>query len=128
MADMYRIEVKGVKELQNTFKLISKDIEEIVTDGVRDGGKVVKDAAKAKVHVVTGDLRKSIDELHVIKSSGRTEVQVGSALPYATVEEFRVGGKYPGSHSYMRYALDNNEKQVVSAIENKIKTRFSRYK
>ena len=128
MADGIRIEIKGIKELQNTFKLIDKDIQDIVSRSVRDGGGVVKNSAKAHVHVISGRLRNSIDELHVIKSENRTEVQIGSGVPYAATEEFRVGGKYPGSHSYLRWALDNSESQVVSTIEQSIESRLKRYR
>lgn len=128
MSDGIQIKIEGVKELQNTFKLISKDIEGIVSDATREGGNVVKTSAKEHVHVVTGNLRDSINELHVIKSENKTEVQIGSTLPYAEVEEFRVGGAYPGSHSYLRWALDMKENEIVSAIENRLTAGLARYR
>ena len=128
MADGITIKIEGIKELQNTFKLIDKDIQDIVSRAVRDGGQVVKNSAKAHVHVISGRLRNSIDELHVIKSENKTEVQIGSGVPYAAVEEFRVGGKYPGSHSYLRWALDNSESQVIATIEHSIESRLKRYR
>lgn len=128
MADGIKIEIKGIKELQNTFKLIDKDIQDIVSDAIRDGGQIVKTNAKAKVHVITGRLKNSIDELHVIKSGNKTEVQIGSGVPYAEVEEFRIGGKYPGPHSYLRWALDNSGPGVEQAVKNKIDSRLKRYR
>ena len=124
----FTVKIDGVKELQKTFKLIEKDIMDVVTQSTRDGGEVVKIAAKGHVHVITGRLKNSIDELRVIKNPSRVEVQVGSNVPYAMIEEFRVGGKYPGPHSYMRWALDTREKEVVSTIENKITSRLARYR
>lgn len=128
MADGITIKIDGIKELQNTFKLISDDILDIIADAVEDGGEIVKNGAKAKVHVVSGNLKQSIDILHTEKSKDKVEVQIGSGLPYAAKEEFRVGGKYPGSHSYMRYSLDTNEAAVEAAIKNKISSRLTRYK
>ena len=128
MSDGFKIEIKGIEELKRTFNQIEKDIMEAVAEGVHDGGDIIKLAAKEKVHVISSDLKNSIDELHSSESGSRIEVQVGSPLPYATVEEFRVGGKYPGSHSYMRYALDNNEKAAVAAIEKKIEAKLARFK
>lgn len=125
---MFTVKIEGIKEIQNTFKLLEKDIMDVVTESVKDGGNVVKTAAKGHVHVITGRLKNSIDELHVIKNPSRVEVQVGSNVPYAMIEEFRVGGKYPGPHSYMRWALDTREKEIVSTIENKITTRLARYR
>jgi HK97 gp10 family phage protein len=128
VADGITIKIDGIKELQNTFKLISKDIEGIVSEATRDGGNVVKTAAKGHVHVITGRLKNSIDELHVIKSENKTEVQIGSTVPYAEVEEFRVGGKYPGPHSYLRWALDNSEAQVEATIKQSLEYRLVRYR
>jgi len=125
---MFTVKIEGIKEIQNTFKLLEKDIMDVVTESVKDGGNVVKTAAKGHVHVITGRLRDSIGEVRVVKTPNRTEVQVGSTVPYAAKEEFRVGGKYPGPHSYMRWALDTREKEIVSTIENKITTRLARYR
>jgi phage gpG-like protein len=124
----FTVKIDGVEELKKTFKLIEKDIMDVVTQSTRDGGEVVKIAAKGHVHVITGRLKNSIDELRVIKNPSRVEVQVGSNVPYAMIEEFRVGGKYPGPHSYMRWALDTHEKEIVSTIENKITSRLARYR
>lgn len=124
----FTVKIDGVEELKKTFKLIEKDIMDVVTQSTRDGGEVVKIAAKGHVHVITGRLKNSIDELRVIKNPSRVEVQVGSNVPYAMIEEFRVGGKYPGPHSYMRWALDTREKEIVSTIENKITSRLARYR
>jgi len=128
VADGITIKIEGVKELQNTFKLIEKDIQDIIAEAVQDGGEVVKTAAKGKVHVISGDLKNSIDVLHVDKSENKVEVQVGSGKSYAEVEEFRVGGKYPGPHSYLRWALDNSENEVEAAIKKAIETRLARYR
>jgi HK97 gp10 family phage protein len=128
VAEGFKIEIKGIPELQNQFRQIAKDIENITADAVMEGGEIVREAAKTKVHVITSRLRESIDILHVNKTENRVEVQVGSDVPYAEVEEFRIGGKYPGSHSYLRWALDNNEQKVVSTIEKSIESALSRYK
>ncbi len=131
MADGIKIEIKGIKELQNTFKLISKDIEDIAAQAIEEGGEVVKTASTSHVHVVTGWLRSHIGILHVTKSEGSVEVQVGvslSEVPYAATEEFRTGGKYPGSHSYLRWALDNNKPQIEAKIRSGIESRLKRYR
>ena len=128
MADGFKIEIKGLNELQTKFKNLEKEMTQIVAEGVADGGNVITTASKNKVHVITGRLKKSIRILHKTESKNRIEVQVGSDVPYAAVEEFRVGGKYPGPHSYLRYALDTRKPEVVKAIETKINKGLSRYK
>jgi HK97 gp10 family phage protein len=128
LTDGIKIEVKGVKELQAVLGKLAVEIPLIVSDAVKDGGNIVKADAKKRVHVVTGNLRDSIDILHQNNSGSKTEVQVGTDVPYAAKEEFRTGGKYPGSHAYLRPALDTNEEAIKAAIENKIASALSRYR
>lgn len=130
-ADHITIKVDGIKELQNTFKLISKDILDIAAESIEDGGEVVKNSAVTHVHVVTGWLRSNIGILHVIKSENKVEVQVGvslSKVPYAEKEEFRPGTLAGTPHAYIRPALDNNQAQIKSTIEQSISSRLRRYR
>lgn len=129
MADGITIKVDGIKELQNTFKLLERDVLDIIAKPIEDGGQVVKTASVGHVHVVTGWLRSHIGILHVIKSENKVEVQVGvslSEVPYAEIEEFRMGGS--NSHSYLRWALDNSEAQVEAAIKQSLESRLVRYR
>lgn len=128
MVDSIKIEVKGLSELQNRFGKLSKELSDIVEEATRSGADVVTQNAKMKVHVITGRLKESIGELHVNKSNYKTEVQVGSNVPYASVEEFRVGGKYPGPHSYLRWSLDVSKNEVADVMKRKISSQLGRYK
>ena len=60
----------------------------------------IRDDARDYVHIESGDLRDDIDS-----EANGDEGRVGSNLPYAATEEFRIGGRYSGSHSYLRKAL-----------------------
>jgi hypothetical protein len=122
VADYIRVEVKGVKELQNAFKLTDSDIRNILPKAVSQGAGVVERDAKMRVHVLTGNLRRSLAEFQQIKSLTRVESQVGSTVPYAAAEEFRPG------HEYLRPALDENQEEIKAAIYQAIYDRLQRYR
>ncbi len=116
MADGFKIEVKGVKELQSKFKLLDKDIRDIISKGVSQGAAVVEREAKIIVPVRTGRLRNSITEMQTTVSSTKVESQVGTDVEYGLVVEFR--------KPYLRPALDNNENEIKDAISKAIISRL----
>lgn len=125
MVDGIQVKIDGIKELQNTFKLLDKDMPDILSKAVSQGAAVVERDAKIRVHRITGNLMRSIKELKKVETATRCESQVGSDMSYANAEEYRVDGS--GSHAYLRPALDNNEAQIKAAIEQAIATRLARY-
>lgn len=122
MSDGFKIEIKGLKELQSTFKLLDQDMQSILSDAVTRGALVVENSAKTRVHVLTGNLRRSIRELKKVESPTKAESQVGSSVEYAATEEFRPG------HEYLRPAIDDNEAAIKAAIESAITSRLARYR
>lgn len=126
MVDGITIKIDGVKELQNTFKLLNSDMQDILSKAVSQGAIIVERDAKLRVHRVTGNLMRSIEEHQTVKSSTRIESQVSTTVPYAAAEEFRVDSR--GSHAYLRPALDENEAQIKAAIEQVIATRLERFR
>jgi hypothetical protein len=122
VADGIRIEIKGIKELQNKFKLLDADIQNILSKAVSQGAAVVERDAKMRVHVLTGNLRRSITEHQNVISPTRIESQVGSSVIYAAAEEFRPG------HEYLRPALDENQEAIKAAIYQSIWDRLQRFR
>ena len=122
MADSITVKVEGINELQAKFKELDNGAQKILSQAVSAGAAVVERDAKMRVHVITGNLRRSIKELQKIESSGKIESQVGSDIEYAAIEEFRPG------HQYLRPALDENEAAIQAAFEAKIKQLLGRYK
>lgn len=59
---MFKIEVKGVKELQSTFKHLDEELQKAVLESLQDGGQIVIASAKGRVAVDTGNLRDHIEE------------------------------------------------------------------
>lgn len=126
MVDGISIQIEGVAELQHAFQMIDNDLQDILSKAVSQGSAVVERAAQTRVHVITGNLKRSIKEMKKIESKTRVESQVGSDMSYANAEEFRVGGG--GSHAFLRPALDNNEANIKAAIEQAISSGLARYR
>ena len=135
MADGFKIEIKGVKELQSKFKNIGDELQKALSEAVSAGAVVVERDAKIRVPVVTGNLRNSIKEFKKIESSGNVESQVGSDMKYAARVEFgfsdtdsRGRTYHQASKPYLRPALDENRTQIQAAFDAKIKQVLGRYK
>ena len=78
-------------------KLGAIDVSRILTEELSRGGDLIMNEAKAKVHVVSGKLKNSG---RVTKHDNKVEGSFNA--PYAATEEKREGGKYAGSHAYLR--------------------------
>ena len=120
MADAFTVELKGLKELQSKFKSLDSELQNALSEAVSAGAAVVERDAKIRVHVLTGNLQRSIKEIKKIESAGKVESQVGTDVVYGPSVEYR----YP----YLRPALDENEAQIERAIETKLKMILGRYK
>jgi len=120
VANTFTVDVKGLKELQSKFKSLDSELQNALSEAVSAGAAVVERDAKIRVHVLTGNLQRSIKEIKKIESSGKVESQVGTDVVYGAPVEYR----YP----YLRPALDENEAQIERAIETKLKMILGRYK
>jgi len=135
MTDTFKVEVKGIKELQNTFKIIEKDLQDILSKAVSQGAAVVEKDAKMRVVVKTGTLRRSIREIKKVRSPTRAESQVGTDIKYAARVEFGYTGPdkrgrkfHQVAQPYLRPALDNNKDKINSTVEAYIANALARYR
>lgn len=78
-----------IKGLDKALRALTID-ESVVLDALEKGGKMILDQAKDNVHVLTGDLRNSLN-MFVTKNENGWVVNVGSDLFYAAYEEFGSG-------------------------------------
>ena len=88
--------------LNNLSRLDITDQLEGVVNGV---GEQILGQAKANVHVLTGDLKNSLD-MRVIKEGNTFAVGVGSDLFYAIFEEFGTGGNVKVPAEFKDYAME----------------------
>jgi hypothetical protein len=103
-------------DAKRAIERLDVDIAKIVKDELHKGGdNIIKDA-KDNVHVVSGELKAS----DWIQKRER-EVEGGFRKDYARVEENRTGGKYAGSHGYLKPAFDRNVPIIAKDMERAIK-------
>lgn len=102
-------------------------IENRITPGVRASveasGQLVVDEAKAIVHVITGQLRDSIHS--VVRETEKTLIaDVIADAPYASFEEFRVGGARGPSHAFLRPAMDSARQGIRELFRSQVSLRL----
>lgn len=88
--------MKQLKDLQNTKYYTC----------LIPGAEIIVQEARDTVHVITGNLRDSIE----VKVEGKT-VNIVAGADYAGEEEYR-----EGNHAYLRPAIDNKAKEAHKAI------------
>src|SRR5690606_9949099 len=92
--------------LNNILNNLSKlDITSRVEGVVNDVGDQILQQAKANVHVLTGDLKNSLD-MRVIKEGDSYIIGVGSDLFYAAWEEYGTGGNVKVPAEFKDYAME----------------------
>jgi len=142
MAEVFKIEVKGVKELQATFGKLEKEFQDALAEAVSQAAAVVEREAKinsgrggAFPNRVTGNLMNSIKELRQTVEPNRVTSVVGSDMVYAPRLEYgfsgtdRLGRHYnQRPRPFLRPALDENEAQIQAAFEKSLREIISRYK
>lgn len=150
MAQPFRVEVKGIAELQSKFKAIEGRVGDILEMAVNAGAIVVTNEAQnnasrghpSYLKRQTGTLVRSIQPHTVSKSNTRVEVAVGSSLEYSRIHEFggtisaKGGGKlkfqtedgtwhqvssvHIPARPYLRPALDENIAEIEAAVAKQL--------
>lgn len=143
MAEMFKIKVEGVKELQAKFDGIERELEKALADAVSQAAIVVEREAKANSerggnsfpHRITGNLMNSIKELRQISQPGRVESQIGTAVEYGPRLEYgfmdtdRLGRRFnQRPRPFLRPALDENEAEIQAAFEKSINAVLVKYR
>lgn len=143
MADMFRIEIKGIKELQAKIKQIDSEMQTMLAQATSAGAAVVVREAKINVgkghpdfpEVITGATRRNIREVRKTKNPTRCESQVGGTLSHMMrlekgfMDTDRLGRRYHQQpRPFLRPALDENEDEIQKAFETKIKQILGKYK
>jgi hypothetical protein len=104
------VDLSSVTDMLDSDKIIKAAVGE-----AQKGGETIMSEAKGNVHVITGAL----------KASGSTKkldkgIEGSFNKEYAEIEENRTGGKYPGSHAYLKPAVEHNEDIIRANIQRAI--------
>lgn len=115
-----KLEVQGAKEIEKVLDdLPDKMREKTVMNATRAGARVIRDEAKSRVPVRTGELRDAITVKTVKKSkrSGEDLVKVGFEKPTsrrAHLTEY--GTVHSPAQPFMRPAIDSAAKRAIEKI------------
>lgn len=125
MAGPVRVTIQGTERFKAKLRGLhdacsSREAKEISMAG----GEVIASYAKMIVHVITGDLRRSIRVEPA--SDGTADVIAGgiNGVDYAPYEEF--GTRFRSAHPYMRPALDAGRSEARTAMRRKVYTLIRR--
>jgi HK97 gp10 family phage protein len=135
VADTLKIEIKGVKELQAKFKQIDSELQMAVLEGLKAGGQIVVTTAKGRVSVKTGNLQSKIMEQSSFIQNSEARVTVGvKNVPYAARIEYGYTGPdslgrtfHQKARPYLRNSLDEKDKEILAAVESKVRDVLRRY-
>lgn len=131
---MFKIEVKGIKELQQKFEEINIKLKDVLYQATANAGAVVVREAKINSgrggeefpHRITGNLMRSIKEIRKTSTDDKCEVQVGSAMDYALRLEYGFNGTdslgrryHQAPRPYLRPALDEHKDEAKHAFDLK---------
>ncbi|ALK06165.1 phage protein, HK97 gp10 family [Methanosarcina thermophila] len=136
MAEMFRVKVKGIKDLQAKFRQIDAEMQAVLPQATSAGAAVVVREAKINVgkghpdfpEVITGATRRNIREVRKENSPDRCVSQVGGTLSHMMRLEKgfmgtdRLGRRFHQQpRPFLRPALDENEEEIQKAFEESIK-------
>lgn len=121
-------EIKGLKEIIDKLNALPPKLEnKIVRAAVRKGANQIRDLARSKVSVDTGNIKKSIVTVGH-KENGKIAVKVtirqrksknAKRVFYAKFLEF--GTSKMNAKPFLRPALDESEDKVLDAVIDDIK-------
>jgi HK97 gp10 family phage protein len=93
---------------------LDRDIEKAFEEGLDEIGKSIVDGAQSTVHVITGQLRDSIQ----VTERGPGYVVVTATASYAADEEF--GNSRRPAHPYMGPQADRMQSEAPRIMQDKI--------
>lgn len=137
------IKVEGLRELGQTFKTLSYDIQKKVARAATNAGaQIIKRSAQSKVPVDTGNLKKNIivkrilpaeaspltsQSIVTVRQGKLTEKQKGSGLEDAFYGRFVEFGTVKMSpRPYLRPAFEQNKVAAIDAMKSRLKDRIDK--
>ena len=107
--------IRGLDGVMREWPVVEKAV-------LNEAGRFIVNEAKRNVHVVSGDLKNSIS---IEQSMSPKVVTVSAKMPYARIENDRLGDKTPtpktrgpyGAHNYFSRAIQAVERDFASRIK-----------
>jgi HK97 gp10 family phage protein len=119
MAAAIRVEVRGLKEVQQKMEQLAKDVcGTPMRDAMRTATLLVERSAKINAPVDTGRLRASITP-EVRMTTVTVQGIVGSNVVYAPFQEFK-GRDKPQGRFYLRRAIESNLAKIKELLSRAV--------
>lgn len=121
MATIVKTEIEGAKEMDKLLKLLPVKMAASILDAsVRTGAVIIRDDAKSRAPVDTGELRDSIRIQKIGSKQTITEFRVGPDKNhwYGIFAEF--GTSEDSAHPFLRPAFDTNASDALDKIGEQI--------
>lgn len=149
MATVGNVEITGLKELQQELKALPKHIAlDMTKEGLIKAGLILRDDARRRTPVRSGNLRKSIQLRRKMRYRGKEllGVQVRSrrskAFPggyyahlvekghklYRTTRWRKIFIKHVPANPFMRPALEQGKGRAIDAAVQEVKKGIAKYK
>jgi HK97 gp10 family phage protein len=142
MASSVTVKVGGLRELGERMKGLSEDMNKrIARAATAAGAVVIRDAAKQKAPVLTGNLRKNIivkripkgespltsEHIVTVRKGKLTKKQRAAGLEDAFYGVFvEYGTAKTAAQPFLRPAYDQNKEKAVQAIKDRIAKRLAK--
>lgn len=142
MAKAVTVKVEGLKQLGERMKGLSADMNNrIARAATAAGAAVIRDAAKQKAPVRTGNLRKNIivkrlpkgeatltsEHIVTVRQGKLTKKQRAAGLTDAFYGRFvEYGTAKNAAQPFLRPAYDQNKERAVEAIKDRIEKRLKK--
>ena len=101
-----------IRVVSNRIPQMPAIIKAAVAAEVQKSAFQIEADAKARVHVITATLQRSI---HTVMSNGGLTGTVGPSVDYGIYEEF--GSRGRGPHPFMRPAAEKNLPKFAAAVK-----------
>jgi HK97 gp10 family phage protein len=116
------IRIRGMEELQRKLRKLGADVSAEMGNALAAGAEIVKNDARMRVPVRTGNLRDSID----MEQVSSNEIHVGPGKEGWYGQFIELGKKGYAAHPFMRPAIDERRSKVVKAVKDRLKKAIAR--
>lgn len=79
-------------------------------------GDLIAENAQGRVHVISGDLKRSLERGNPFVTSKGMAISIGSDVEYAETEETREGTRDGTPHTYLRPALHDSRDEAIRLV------------
>ena len=127
MAQGIQIQLLGDKEVKELFRKLGavdeKSKIKILKSAIRVAGRTVIKTARARVPVITGELKRSIKQK--VKAKRNTGTVISIIGP--DIEQVQYGEKVEEKNVFLQPSLENNQNKIENQLRREIGVKFEKW-